>query len=75
MHWHEFSDKQYLQVFTEGLTHHNKMFLDASAGGSHKVKTDHEVQTLIENMTNNEYRADAEKKKRGVFGVSDTLLS
>ena len=69
---HEFSDKQYLQVFIEGLTHNNKMFLDASAGGSLRVKTDHEVQTLIENMANNEYRADAEKKKRGVFGVRDT---
>lgn len=41
-------------------------------GGSLKVKTDHEIQTLIENMANNEYCADAEKKKRGVFGVSDT---
>ena len=69
---HEFSEKQYLQVFTEGLTHNNKMFLDASVGGSLRVKTDHEVQVLIENMANNEYRADAEKKKRGVYGVSDT---
>jgi len=23
---HEFTDKQYLQVFTEGLTHNNMMF-------------------------------------------------
>jgi len=69
---HEFSDKQYLQVFTEGLTHNNKMFLDALARGSLRVKIDHEVQTLIENMAHNEYCSDAEKKKRGVFGVSDT---
>jgi len=47
------------------------MFLDASAGGSLKSNTDHEVQALIENMAGNEYRAFAEKKKRGVFGVSD----
>ena len=47
------------------------MFLDASAGGSLKVKTDHEVQALIENMVANEYRVDVEKKKMGVFGVSD----
>ena len=67
---HEFSNKQYLQIFTEGLTHNNRMFLDASAGGSLKNKTDHEVQALIENMANNEYRAEA-AKKRGVFGVSD----
>ena len=48
------------------------MFLDASAGGSLKNKTDHEVEALIESMAQNEYRADAEKKKRGVYGVSDT---
>ncbi|XP_039688640.1 uncharacterized protein [Medicago truncatula] len=69
---HEFSEKQYLQFFTEGLTHSNIMFLDASAGGSLRVKTDHEVQTLIENMASNEYRAEAKKKERGVFGVSVT---
>jgi len=69
---HEFKDKQYLQIFTEGLTHQNRMFLDASAGDSMRVKTDHEVQTLIENMDQNEYRVDAKKKKRGVFGVNDT---
>jgi len=48
------------------------MFLDASAGGSLKNKTDHEVKAQIESMAQNEYRADAEKKKRGVYGVSDT---
>jgi len=69
---HELTEKQYLQIFTEGLTHNIRMFLDASAGGSLKNKTDHEVQDLIESMAQNEYRADTEKKKRGVFGVSDT---
>jgi hypothetical protein len=29
------------------------------------------VQALIENMASNEYRAEAKKKERGVFGVSD----
>jgi hypothetical protein len=47
------------------------MFLDASAGGSLKSKTVHEVQALIESMAANEYRADADRKKRGIFGVSD----
>jgi hypothetical protein len=47
------------------------MFLDASAGGSMRYKTDHEVQTLIENMAQNEYRVEGDKKKRGVFEVSD----
>jgi len=48
------------------------MFLDASVGGSLKNKIDHEVEALIESMTQNKYRANAEKKKRGVYGVSDT---
>jgi len=48
------------------------MFLDASTGGSLKNKTDHEIEALIESMAQNEYRADAEKKKRGVYGVSAT---
>jgi hypothetical protein len=47
------------------------MFLDASTAGSLKNKTDHEVLALIETMASNEYRADAKKKERGVFGVSD----
>ena len=37
-----------------------------------KNKTNHEVEALIESMAQNEYRADAKKKKRGVYGVSDT---
>jgi len=40
---HELTEKQYLQIFTEGLTHNIRMFLDALAGGSLKNKTDHEV--------------------------------
>jgi len=48
------------------------MFLDASAGRSLKNKTDHEVEALIESMAQNEYRDNAEKKKRGIYGVSDT---
>jgi len=69
---HELFEKQYLQIFTEGLIHNIRMFLDASASGSLKNKTDHEVEALIESMAQNEYRADAEKKKRGVYGVSVT---
>jgi len=69
---HDLSEQSYLQVFTKGLTHSQKMFLDASIGGIMRVKTDHEVQTQIENMAQNEYRAEAEKKKQGVFGVSES---
>ena len=68
---HDISEKVQMQVFSEGLTHNHKMLLDASAGGSMRVKTDREVQTLVENMSQNEYRADKEKGKRGVFGMSE----
>jgi len=37
-----------------------------------RVKTDHEIKTLIENMTQNVYRVEAEKKKRGIFWVSES---
>jgi len=47
------------------------MLLDASAGGSMRVKTDREIQTLIENMVQNEYRAEKERNKKGLFGVSE----
>ena len=69
---HELSEKQYLQIFTEGLTHNIRMFLDTSTSGSLKNKTDHEVEALIERMAQNEYHDNAEKKKKGVYGVSDT---
>jgi hypothetical protein len=46
-----------MQIFTHGLNVQTKMLLDASAGGSIRVKTDHEVQTHVENMAQNEYRA------------------
>lgn len=49
------------------------MLLDASARGSMRVKTDLEVQTLIKNIAQNEYRAETERGKRGVFGVSENI--
>jgi hypothetical protein len=36
------------------------MLLNASAGDSMRVKTDLEVQTLIENIAQNVYRAETE---------------
>ncbi len=44
---HELTEKQYLQILTEGLTHNIRKFLDASTDGRLKNKTDHEVQGLI----------------------------
>jgi hypothetical protein len=68
---HDLSEKAQMQIFTEGLTPNHKILLDASAGGTMRLKTDLEVQTLVENMTQNEHRADKDKKK-GVFGVSES---
>jgi hypothetical protein len=68
---HGFDKLEQMQIFTLGLNVQTRMLLDASAGGSLKVKTDHEVQALIENMAQNEYRTNSEKKKRGVFAVID----
>jgi len=48
---HGLDEKSSLQVFTEGLTANHIMFLDASVGGSMRTKIDHEVRSLIENMT------------------------
>jgi len=72
---HEFSKKQHLQIFTEGLTHNNWMFLDALAGGSMRVKTDHEVQTLIENMAQVNTMLMSRKRKGVCLGLVTTLQS
>ena len=68
---HYFTEKVQMQIFTEGLRPNQRMLLDASIGGSMRVKTDREVQTLIENMAHNEYRAENERNKKGLFGVSE----
>jgi len=53
---HELSQVTQMQIFIEGLKPSTWILLDASDGGSTKVKTDQEVQTLIESMAQNEYR-------------------
>jgi len=40
-------------AFTTGLKPNTRMLLDASAGGTMKIKTDDEVRTLIDNMSLN----------------------
>jgi hypothetical protein len=72
---HGLDKKSYLQVFTEGLNANYRMFLDASASGSMKTKTDHEVRNLIENITQNEHLADAKKKKGEFLECLTTPLS
>ena len=40
-----------MQAFTTGLKLDTRMLLDASAGGTMKIKTADEVRTLIDNMS------------------------
>jgi hypothetical protein len=50
------------------------MLLDALVGGIMRVKMDLEVQTLIENMTQNEYHAETKCGKKGMFGVNKSSV-
>jgi hypothetical protein len=54
---HKFSDMYIMQAFTTGLKPNTRMFLDAYAGGTMKIKTAEEVKELIDNMSPNEYHA------------------
>ena len=63
-----------MQIFTNGMNVETRMLLDASAGGSIKVKTDLEVQNLIEIMAQNEYCVEVEQGKIGVLGVNENSI-
>lgn len=56
-----------MHLFIEGLKPNTWILLDASDGGSMKVKTDWEVQTLIDYMAQNEYRYQIVLVKRVGF--------
>jgi hypothetical protein len=45
-----------MQLFTAGMKMQHRMILDASAGGSIKVKTCAETNDLVEQMCQNEYK-------------------
>jgi len=75
------SEMDIMQAFTIGLKPDTRMLLDASAGGSMKIKTVDEVRTLTDNMSLNEYRGHIEKeatpKKKVMIdqNIQDALLS
>lgn len=50
--------------FIDGLRTQTRMFLDASAGGTVRLKSDEELKTLIENMCQNEYRSSKRAMKQ-----------
>lgn len=47
---HKFSEMDIMQAFTMGLKPDIRMLLDASRGGTMKIKTDDEVRALIDNI-------------------------
>ena len=50
-----------MQIFTHRMNVQIRVLLDASIEGSIRVKTDLEVQTLIEIMAQNEYCVEIEQ--------------
>jgi len=63
-----------MQIFTNGMNVQSRMLLDASAGGSIRVKADLKVQNLIEIMAQNEYCVEIEQGKIGVLGVNENSI-
>jgi hypothetical protein len=52
---HKMSEMDIMQAFTTGQKPDTRMLLDASAGGTVKIKTADEVCVLIDSMSLNEY--------------------
>jgi len=46
---YKYSDMDQILYFTTGLTTQTRMLLDASVGGTIKIKTTYEIRELIEN--------------------------
>ena len=59
---HKFSKLDIIQAFIMGLKLDTRMLLDASAGGTMKIKTADEVRALIDNMSLYEYRGHTEEE-------------
>jgi hypothetical protein len=51
-----------MQAFITGLKPDTRILLDASAGGTMKIKTADEVRELIDNMSLNEYQAHTKEE-------------
>jgi hypothetical protein len=78
---HKLSEMDIMQPFTTRLKPDTRMLLEASAGGTMKIKTADEVRTLIDNMSLNEYRGHTEEEatpwKKGMIDLNtqDALLA
>jgi hypothetical protein len=64
-----------MQLFTAGMKMQHRMILDASAGGSIKVKTYAETKDLVEQMCQNEYNMshDRNEKTPGILKVDQEI--
>jgi len=63
-----------MKIFTHGMNVQTRMLLDASSGGSIRVKIDFGVQNLIEIMAQNEYCVEIEKGEIRVLGVNENSI-
>jgi len=63
-----------MQIFRNRMNVETRMLLDASVGGSIRVKTGLEVQNLIEIMAQNEYCVEIEQGEIGVLGVNENSI-
>jgi hypothetical protein len=68
---HSINVMEQLQLFTAGMKMQHHMILDASAGGSIKIKTHEETKDLVEQICQNEYNMshDRNRKTVGVIKV------
>ncbi|KAK2396597.1 hypothetical protein QL285_058243 [Trifolium repens] len=64
--WKELEDNamEQMQLFTAGMKMQHRMILDASAGGSIKVKTYAETKDLVEQMCQNEYNMSHDRAEK-----------
>jgi hypothetical protein len=53
-----------MQLFTTGMKMQHRMILDASVGGSIKVKTYAETKDLVEQMCQNEYNMSHDRNEK-----------
>ncbi|KAK2383281.1 hypothetical protein QL285_070748 [Trifolium repens] len=72
---HNIGAMEQMQLFTAGMKMQHRMILDASAGGSIKVKTYAETKDLVEQMCQNEYNMshDRAEKTPGVLKVDQEI--
>ncbi|KAK2356100.1 hypothetical protein QL285_093455 [Trifolium repens] len=72
---HNISAMEQMQLFTAGMKMQHRMILDASAGGSIKVKTYAETKDLVEQMCQNEYNMshDRNEKTPGILKVDQEI--